>query len=143
MESNVFLANIISIFHVLIILFVLLAPFSNAPYFLILHVTFSVCLLVHWYGNSNVCSLSMLESKLRGNHYTESFTHKFVAPIYDISSTDWSTVCYTFTILLMLVSVYRLYKSERWKLLVECYNTNNRSFLETYIECVKLLFSVN
>ena len=50
-STNIFLANIIYAFHVAVIIFILLAPFSNIPAFLILHVTFSFSLLLHWYNN--------------------------------------------------------------------------------------------
>ena len=90
-STNIFLANCISIFHTLVVLFVLLAPFIDIPAILILHITFSVCLLIHWWANNNICSLSYIESQLRGTDHTESFTHKFIAPIYDISKTETIT----------------------------------------------------
>ena len=65
-NNNIFLANLISIFHVFVILFILIIPFSNIPALLIIHIMFAITLLVHWYANNNACSLTFLEAKLRG-----------------------------------------------------------------------------
>lgn len=120
--ANIFLANMIHLFHVVVIVFVLLAPFSNIPAFLILHVTFSFSLIVHWYNNNNECSLTYMEAKLRGLDRTESFTHKFISPLYDISKTEWSKLCYIITIVLMSVSIYYLYHSDKVSKAWQCFN---------------------
>lgn len=138
------LADCIRSFHIIVVLFVLAAPFFNIPYFLILHISFSISLLVHWYSNSNVCSLSMLESRLRGLDYTDSFTHKFIAPIYDVSQTTWSQFCYIITITLMCISIYNLYYSEKMKLAIACYHrktSQNESLYKTIIKCGHILLS--
>ena len=83
-NDNIFLANIIWFLHVLIILFILIAPFTNLTALLILHITFSISLLVHWAFNSNECSLTLLESQLRGIPRNESFSYKFISPVYNI-----------------------------------------------------------
>lgn len=114
-ENNLLLANLIATFHLIIILFILFAPFCNIPAIIFLHFVFGLSLLVHWINNQNICSLSLIESKLRGINYTQSYTHKFIAPVYDISESDWSTFCYVITIVLMFVSIYALYTSQRIK----------------------------
>lgn len=110
------LANLIWIFHFLVVLFVIIAPFSNVPIILLLHATFSISLLVHWYTNNNICSLSLMESQLRGLDYTESFTHRLISPIYDISKTEWSNVSYIITLLLFTISAAKIYNDPRWKM---------------------------
>lgn len=117
---NDILANIIFLFHTMIILFVLFAPFINIPSILILHITFCICLLLHWYQNSNVCSLTLLEAKLRNiDHPSKSFTHQFIAPMYDISNTEWSKICYIVTIIVMSISIYNLKKSNKFNKFLE------------------------
>lgn len=123
---NELLANIIRIFHICIIIFVLIAPFFNTPVILLLHATFSVSLLVHWYTNNNVCSLSMMESQLRGLDYTESLTHKFISPIYDISKTEWSYLCYIITLVLFTISAAKIYNDPRWKMAWEAISETHR-----------------
>jgi hypothetical protein len=120
-SANLLLANMIRAFHTVVVIFVLLAPFSNIPAFLVLHITFSISLLVHWYANNNECSLSYIESKLRGLDRTESFTHQFVAPMYDMSKTEWSRLCYIITIVLMCISIYYLYNSKKVSDAMECW----------------------
>lgn len=110
---NIFLANLVFVFHTIVILFVLTAPFSNIPALLILHITFSISLILHWWFNSNECSLTYIEAKLRGLDKTQSFTHQFISPMYEISTTEWSKICYIITIVLLCVSIYYLYNSER------------------------------
>lgn len=135
----------------MIILFILFVPFTKIPAYLILHIVFSISLLVHWYNNNNACSLSMFESKLRGIPYTNSFSHQFIAPIYDISSTEWSDICYKVTILLMGVSIYYLITSPKWSIFNKCiketkkYIKQNKNLtwnekMNLYINCIEPLF---
>lgn len=126
-SANIFLANMIYLFHIIVIVFVLLAPFSNIPAILILHVTFSFSLLIHWYNNNNECSLTYMEAKLRGLDRTESFSHKFISPLYDISKTEWSRYCYIITIVLMCVSIYYLYHSDKVSKAWKCFNDRSKN----------------
>ncbi|NDC94800.1 hypothetical protein EB118_12580 [bacterium] len=146
MNGRIMLANAISFFHACIVLFVLLAPFLGNPALWILHITFCISLLVHWWGNSNVCSLSYMESALRGLDYTESFTHKFISPVYDISKTEWSKICNDITIILLLISVYYLYNSKALADSIACYKQRiklgNKSRLQIITECFHPLFVI-
>lgn len=120
---NLLLADSIFVFHCVIVLFVILAPFSNIPALLILHITFAVCLMVHWHANSNVCSLSMLELQLRGlDNREDTFTHQFIAPMYDISLTEWSNIVWCVTFVLMCISIYKLYNTDKFKNVWKCYS---------------------
>lgn len=123
---NLFLANVINLFHIIVILFVILIPFSKVPMLLLLHIVFSLSLLVHWYNNNNQCSLTLFESKLRGLDVTESFTYKFIAPLYDVSKTEWSKICYSFTIVLMIISMYKLYNSKRLQVAFRCFSEKRK-----------------
>jgi hypothetical protein len=107
-KVNVILANLIYIFHICIILFVLFAPFTNIPALLILHITFSFSLMVHWAFNSNACSLTLIESYFRNTDVTDTFTHAFISPIYDISATEWNNIVWIITIIVMCISLYKL-----------------------------------
>jgi predicted PurR-regulated permease PerM len=147
--TNILLADMVFIFHLLIVLFVLFAPFTHIPAILILHITFSICLLLHWYSNSDVCSLTVLESHLRGMKRTDTFTHQFIGPVYNISSSNWSNIVHVITILTMFLSIYYLYNNEDFKTTMKCINNikfdKNTTFYEkmsTYIKCIHPLFSV-
>lgn len=141
--NNIFLADIIYYFHIFIILCVLIMPFSNSPAILILHITGCITLLVHWMTNSNVCSLTVLESQLRGVDRVQTFTHEFIAPIYDISSTKWGYLCTLITLIVLFISIMKLTNSERmkqlWKL---CKDINSKHYdsyfvkIKDYMECL-------
>ena len=120
--QNIYLANFIYVLHILVILFVIFAPFSNIPSILIIHIAFSFSLLVHWIANNNACSLTYLESQLRGIDVKDSFTYQFISPVYDISKTDWSRICYTITIIVLIISIYKLSNSKAFSKSLKCYN---------------------
>lgn len=140
------LADSIFVFHCLIILFVLFAPFTNVPAILILHITFAISLMVHWNANSNVCSLSILEANLRGLDTREdTFTHQFIAPVYDISATEWSNIVWVITTVVLLISIYKLYYSDKFKTAWKCYSEieSGETFSDKigqFLECFKPLF---
>jgi len=129
-DTSIFLADVTYTFHIFIILFVLIAPFSNIPAILILHIVSGISLIIHWLANSNACILTILESQLRGVSKDDTFSHQFISPIYDISDTDWSTFCYLITIFLIIVSVYRLQNLEEFKQAILCYNDQTKTFHE-------------
>ena len=143
------LADIIFVFHCIIILFVLFAPFTNIPALLILHITFAISLMVHWIANSNVCSLSVLEAHLRGIDIREdTFSHKFIAPIYDISATEWCNIVWVITIVVLCISIYKLYHNDKFKIAWKCYSKlePSKDFLDKIsqiLTCFKPLFIID
>ena len=137
--KNIFLANSIYLFHIFIILFVVLAPFFPYTNILILHITFCVSLLVHWLANSNECSLSRLESYFRGMDTTCTFSHQFIAPVYDISQSEWDKVCYLIVVAVMSISIYRLVNHPKMEYFLKCVNKES-SFLKK-LNCLTILLS--
>jgi hypothetical protein len=112
------LATFVMVFHIVIVMFTLLAPFTDSTGLLILHITWSITLLVHWIGNSNACSLTLLESKFRGVESCETFMHRLISPFYDIPEGVLSKICYIMTVLLMLFSMYKLYVSKKFNAII-------------------------
>ena len=142
--SNIIFANLINIFHIFIILFVLFIPFTNITYYLIIHVTLCLSLIIHWLSNNDTCSLSLFESYLRGISYKNSFSHKFIAPIYNISHTDWSRFCYIITIFVMLISIYKIYNNGKISYVYQLYKTQKKQNIPYFIiynNCIKELLS--
>jgi hypothetical protein len=143
---NLLLADLIFLFHCIVILFVLFAPFTNIPAILILHIVFALSLMVHWNANSNVCSLSIMEAHLRGLDSREhTFTHQFIAPVYDISATEWSNIVWCITVIVMGISIYKLYNTEKFKIAWQCFNelessNNMGDRIFNMINCFKPLF---
>ena len=132
--DNHILANCISVFHLMIIIFVLLAPFTETPYIHILHVTLCITLFVHWAFNNDTCALSVIESKLRGLDYTDSYSHKFISPLYNISESEWSNFVWIITVIAMSISLYKLYHSKKIKQAWECYQSNH-----SILECARVV----
>jgi len=137
--ADTFLADTIYTFHIFIVLFILIAPFSNIPAILILHIVFGIGLIIHWLVNSNNCILTILESQLRGISQDNTFSHQFISPIYDISETEWSTFCYVITIFLIIVSLYRLQNLQEFKQAVLCYNDHTKTAYEKVFCFINLL----
>jgi hypothetical protein len=107
---------LISVLHLIVILFVLIAPFSNSNYLLSLHAILIPFILLHWVLNNNTCSLTVAEKFIRQYAYGETakqddcFTYKFISPIYDFNKNyeSYSLFTYIITISLWLISVYNL-----------------------------------
>jgi hypothetical protein len=123
------LANVIWTFHVLVILIVLILPFTNIPALLLLHSVFSASLLTHWYHNSDLCSLTLMESKLRGIPVTDSFSHQFISPLYNISQKSWSKICYILVVVLSSISFYKFLNSKGFKECLDCFRKDKSPFL--------------
>lgn len=75
--------------------------------------------MAHWYLNDNNCALTLMEKQVRYQLYgktpdpAECFTYNLIAPVYDFNknNSDMSSFIYTVTILLWLVTCYRLYSN--------------------------------
>jgi hypothetical protein len=120
---NKLIADIIYIIHSLIVLFVLFGGilYSNDSGVLILHITFAISLIVHWYANSDMCSLTILESQLRGAPIDQTFSHKIISPIYNISKTDSNKIAYFVTFIVLFLSIYFLIHTTKWKEFLKCW----------------------
>jgi hypothetical protein len=115
MKSNIFLANIVYLSHLLLILFIIYGPFTSNPLILLLHIVSCICLLFHWYMNSDLCSLNILEAKLRNIKISQTITYQFIKPVYNISELKWNKFIWLITIIVLLLSLYKFYKFYKLK----------------------------
>ena len=123
MNIYIIIANVISIIHYLIIIFVLFAPFCNQIMILLLHIVFCIGLLFHWFCNSDVCCLSVTESYIRGIDYRETFLHRIISPVYNINEERIALLCKIIVSILCIISIMRLYNSNNFtRLLSYIYN---------------------
>lgn len=136
---NEILANLIWLFHLGVVMFVLFGPFIDNPMYLLLHITLCISLLTHWYSNNNICSLSILEAKLRGVNYTQSFTHSLISPIYDMSKTQWSSITFFVTLVLLCISLYKFYHHRSVREATICYKKNTKAS-DTFEQKAKVFF---
>lgn len=112
-DSLVILINII---HLIVIIFVLAAPFSDSNYLILIHSIVVPFIILHWILNNNTCCLTVAEKYIREKNTgttiksEDCFTYQLVAPIYDFNKDHqaFSTFIYLLTISLWFVSIYNL-----------------------------------
>ena len=98
--------NIISLIHLLFVLYVVLVPFlANTPEILWLHVALLICMLVHWHFNNDVCALTVLEHFLfPETPRNDLFIQRMVGPVYQVQNRDITLLTYT----LLFITLFRL-----------------------------------
>ena len=106
---NNLVADFIFLLHLSVIAFTALAPFSKIPLMWLLHINLVLCMMVHWYFNSNACSLTIVESALRGVEHTNTFMHQLVSPVYNISEYSMSKLIWVITTILLFISIYKVF----------------------------------
>ena len=107
---------LINIIHLIVIIFVLAAPFSNSNYLILLHIIVVPFIMLHWLLNNNTCCLTVAEKYIRGKTINtqikdeDCFTYQIIAPIYDFNKNHeaFSTFIYILTTCVWLVSVYNI-----------------------------------
>jgi hypothetical protein len=107
---------LITVLHLIVIFFIILAPFSGSNYLLSLHSIIVPFIILHWWLNNNTCSLTLAEQIIRKQTYgtdvksDDCFTYKFIAPIYDFNKnySSYSTFTYITALSLWGVSIYNL-----------------------------------
>lgn len=107
---------LINVLHIIVIIFVLCAPFSGSNYLLFMHTIIVPFIMLHWVLNNNTCSLTVMEKFVRTQTYgvqpedEECFSYKFIAPIYDFNKNNeaFSYFTYVATFSLWSISVYNL-----------------------------------
>lgn len=97
-------ATIIKIIHLLIIAFITITPFTNIPFLLERHIILVPFLWLHWITNNDTCSLTVLESYITDTKVTDTFIHKIIGPVYNISNTE----IYICTFFLLCISYYKM-----------------------------------
>ena len=106
----------IQFLHLIFILFIIVTPFLNSPYFLLLHVIVIPFMLMHWVIGNNTCVLTLAERYLKGIKESDStencYMCRLIYPVFDFSKnrTELRKILYTSAIILWLISVTRLYR---------------------------------
>lgn len=112
------LLKLIILIHILFILFIILAPFTNSTYLLFLHAIICPFIMIHWLLNDNTCALTLLERYVRQQINNgvpvkdeECFTCRIIDPVYKFTNNfaDHSTVAYFVVTVLWLISLFKLY----------------------------------
>jgi len=108
---------LITLLHILFILFVVIVPFTNSNYLLLLHTVTVPFMIFHWIINDNTCALTLAEHYVRQKIYgvkskkEETFMARLIEPIYDFKKNHkkFSDGIYVITIILWLISFSKLY----------------------------------
>jgi len=114
---NTLILNIITIFHILFVAFIVITPFTKHTQMLLLHFIIVPFVMLHWYTNNNTCVLTLMERKIKEKNNikfdpNDCFTCKIIHPIYDFKKNykQRSMFIYLITIILWLLTVRALYK---------------------------------
>ena len=107
---------LITLIHIVVVLFLIVTPFTSLTGLHFLHVIIIPFILLHWYLNDNTCALTIAEQFIREKTYgkeankEECFTYKLIAPIYDFNKNydEYSKFTYFSMIALWSLSVKNL-----------------------------------
>lgn len=94
----------IKMIHWMLILFLILSPFSNNEWILTLHMIIVPGIVIHWITNNNICSLTYLESKLSGTSLNETFIGQILHPFFEIDNK----LIYCIILALWLITLWKL-----------------------------------
>ncbi len=116
-----FTLTLINLLHFLVILFVIIIPFTNYTYLILIHSIIVPFIMIHWILNNDNCAITEAEKIIRfklngGNNpvkYSDCFSYKLISPVYNFISynPNYSDLTWGITSTLWIVSLYRLYYS--------------------------------
>jgi len=112
-----FILSLINLIHFLVIIFVVVVPFTDSTFLLTLHSFIVPFIMFHWLLNNDTCAITLIEKEVRrqmngGGHVEDfdCFSYKVIGPVYNFMNDnyDYSTWTWTTTIVLWLVTLYKL-----------------------------------
>lgn len=130
--SNLLSISIVAV-HALLVVFMIIAPFTGRLELLVLHVIFSISLVIHWSANSNICCLSTLEAWSRGIPVSKTFINQFIEPVYVIGEHQLSLLIWASTLGLVAVSTIRILTHEKSELFLACIRS------QQWQQCIHIL----
>jgi len=115
------LLTLVALIHVLFIIFIVITPFTNSNYLLLMHSVMIPFMIFHWILNDNTCVLTMIERNLKKSMYKDNyneencFTCRLIEPVYNFvdDNKKFSTIIYVCVILLWMVSTGKLLNKYR------------------------------
>lgn len=120
---NEIILKFIIILHIIFILFIFIAPFTNSNYLLLLHAIICPFIMIHWLLNDNTCALTLMEKFIRqqmnGNKQPlkdeDCFTCRIIDPVYKFTENfaDQSIVAYVIVTILWFITLFKLFSKYR------------------------------
>ena len=99
---------LIKLFHICIILFTILTPFTNIHKYIFLHILFVPLLIFHWKLNNDTCALTEIEKLItKEKNNNKTFIGSIIGPVYEPKSLTIQLIC----IFLWCVSLIQIYKN--------------------------------
>ncbi len=118
MNFNNILLFLINLIHILVILFVVITPFTNSLFLLFLHSFIVPFIMLHWLLNNDTCAITVAEKFVRiqmngGNPVNDDdcLSYKVIGPVYNFmnQNVDYSKWTWTMTTTLWLITMTKLY----------------------------------
>ena len=111
------LLKVVTLAHTLFIIFVVISPFVNSNYILMLHSIMIPFLMVHWICNDDTCVLTIIERYLRKKVYKDKykdddcFTCKLIEPVYNFidNYNTFSKLIYVIVVILWIISSGKIF----------------------------------
>jgi hypothetical protein len=118
---NTALLYFIKVLHLLLILFIVITPFFNTNYYLLMHVIIVPFIIIHWITNNNICALTVAEYYIteivtgKPVEQQESFFARLVEPVYDFKKNNQAEaiIIYSIALGLLGLSLGKLIKKKR------------------------------
>jgi hypothetical protein len=105
------LLYLIKVLHLLLILFIVITPFLNTNYYLLLHVIIVPFIIIHWIANNNICALTVAEYYIteivtgKPVEQQDSFFARLVEPVYDFKKNNQAEAIFIYSIALGLLGL--------------------------------------
>lgn len=118
---------IVIISHILIILFVILTPFTKSNYLLFMHSFILPFIMIHWITNNDICVLTALEKHIRKKlnknlNKDDCFTCRIINPVFNFDKNYENKFNYIILILLLFITLFKLYKKYKNKEIKNIYD---------------------
>jgi hypothetical protein len=102
------IANIIKIIHLVLVFFIIIAPFINSLEIKKHVLVFLLYLLFQYLTGYNRCGLTQLEYYVMGEEYQEGFLYRIINPIIKIPEKYFEDFLYLFHVIYVLILIYQL-----------------------------------
>ena len=127
------IANFIFTLHLLLIAFILTAPFADNEGILMMHAITIPFILLHWAANDNTCCLTVTEAYFRdGVPRSELFFQKLIGPVYE---PRHDSLIILGMLLLLGFSLYKIY--ERKSKILTVFQLMYEDLFDTRVEKVE------
>ena len=101
--------NIINILHLILVIFIIIAPFVNIKEIKINVLIILIYLLFQYLTGYNRCGLTELEYYFMKEDYKEGFLYRIINPVIKVPEKYFDNWLYIFHIIYVIILIYQLY----------------------------------